>query len=178
MTRTVTLTVRLDEKTKQDLEKLAVLFDIPLSELIRGYIIPFAKAALEMEAFEAMRDLEKVVVRAIISSNEFQGFLEKLAKYLREEEFCGGVDCEYKYNFKILPDTMLTIVEKKVYGRTLLWPGFVEKYVEDMSTHYELREVESLKDLAYWLEDLEYAWNKVLHDKIEEVREAIRRLLL
>ena len=72
---------------------------------------------------------------------------------------------------------MLTIIEKKINDKTILWPGFVEKYVEGMATYFEMEEVKTLKDLADWLEDLEYTWGSFLRDKTEELKEAIRRLV-
>jgi len=165
------ISVRIDPETKRKLERLAGYFGVNLSDLLRKYILPLTRAELELKALKTIKNMEKMVLKAIITSDEFQGLLRELKKFMREEEFCSGCDCQYTVSFNLVPNSFLTLIEKDV-----LWPAFVERIVEGLCTYYETERVETLMDLAKWLEELEYSLGVALSDKIREVKEAVREL--
>ena len=163
--------MRVDPKVKEKLDKLAAYLGINLSDLLRSYILPLAEASLEIDAIKNIRFLEKAVLKAIISSKEFQQLLSELKRFLREEEFYEGCDNDYRITLKLIPNSFLTIAEDEA-----LWPAFIERVVDNHCQYYHIEKVSSLKELADWLEDLKHTLGFLLHNKIEEVKEAIRRL--
>jgi len=173
MVGSTTLTIRLDLETKRQLEKLATVLDVNLSDLLRHYVIPLAKISATLETIKMTKDLEKAVLKAIVGSKEFQNLLSEAKKYLVEKTFCFGHDCEYEHIYETILDSFLTIVEKE----GLLWPARLERYFDNGSIPYEYWEVEeirSLKDLVEWLQDLDDTFSAYLHDKIEKVKKAIK----
>ena len=169
MVGSTTLTIRLDLETKRQLEKLAAVLDVNLSDLLRYYVIPLAKISATLETIKIVKNLEKAIVKAVIGSKEFQNLLDEVRRHLVEKTFCAGHNCEYEQRFKIVPGSFLTIVEKG----ELLWPARIEHYV-DPYDYWEAEEVRSLKDLVEWLKDLDYTLSAYLHDKIEKIKEAIK----
>ena len=171
------MTVRLDKVTKEQIEKLATMLGINLSDLMRQYVIPLAKITVTLEATKMVENLERAVLKAIIASNEFQKLLRELKRFLKEEEFCGGYNCEYRYSYRVLPSgtsiSFLTITEVD----KILWPARIERYVEDWHDYWEIEEIETLRDLVEWLRDLETALAYNLQEKIQEIKEAVRFFL-
>ena len=176
MVGSTTLTIRLDLETKRSLEQLASILGVNLSDLLRYYIVPFARSATMLQALKTIRELERAVLKAIIGSEEFQELLKELKKKMVEQEFCGGYNCEYRHTYKVIPDSFLTIVEVD----KILWPARLERYFDDGSIAYErweIEKVETVKELAEWLKDLEDTLTFRLRKKIEEIKEAVRWLL-
>jgi len=172
-----TLTIRLDRETKEQIERLSAVLGVNLSDLIRQYVIPLAKVAVTLEATKMVENLERAVLKAIIASNEFQELLKKLKKLLKEEEFCGGYNCEYKYSYRVLPSgtgiSFLTITEVD----KILWPARIERYVENWHDYWEIEEIKTLRELVEWLRDLEETLAYNLREKIQEIKEAVRFFL-
>ena len=171
------LSIRIDLETKQHLERLASALGVNLSDLLRKYIIPFARISTTLQALKMIEDLERVVVKAIVNTEEFQELLKELYERMVERTFCEGYDCEYKHTYKVIPDTyFLTIIKEG----NMYWPAKLERYFDDGSIAYErweLEKVETIRELAEWLQDLENALTAGLREKIKEVKEAVRCLL-
>ena len=165
------ISVRIDPETKRKLDRLATYLNINLSDLLRSYIVPLAQATLQIETVKNISSLERTVLRSFVGSKEFQQLLREVKRFLKEEEFCEGCDCDHRITLEVIPRSFLTIKEDEV-----LWPAFVERVVDGYCQYYYVEKVASLKELAEWLEDLKRAMGVLLGNKIEEVKEAIRKL--
>ena len=166
---------------KEKLEKLAQIFGINVSELMRSYVIKFAEIEKTLEALETVRQLEKKLVKAIIMSKPFQELLEKLSKYVKIcERYVGfhdeklavynAVAIRSCINWSIAKENdiyklyrVVWAIEKNEYGTT---------WLSEHNPSYE--EPTTLKEIMEFLEDVEFDADTALREKIEEIRKIIR----
>jgi len=175
------LEIRINPQDKEKLERLAQVFNINVSELLRSYIVKFTTIEKTLETLETTRMLEKKLVKALILSKPFQELLERLVKYVRT--------CEKYVGFH---DEKLVVYNAIAIGRCINWTiakenGVYKLYrvvwviekneygTEWLSEHnpsYE--EPQSLREITEFLDDVEFDAETSLQQKIEEIKSIIK----
>jgi len=178
------LEIRLDPETKSNLDFLARITGQNMSELIRNVVIPIARIKTTINTIKTIELTEKALVRAIVQLPEFQQLLEELQAYMMKDYISVGYGgtkmyCdntlfgEFEYKIVKNKDGKLTVVklfeneECNEYGTC--WRSEYAPFTE--------REIETLSELAEFLEYVVEKLAEELEEKIEKVKEAIKRLI-
>ena len=177
----VRLEIRIPKEEKEKLEKLAQVFGINVSELMRNYIAKFATIEKTLEALETVKKLEKKLVDAIILSKPFQELLEKLSKYVRLCENWVGFHESKLVQYKAIKgdvclDWYVRKGEKGYVLERIVWVEVCNEYGTCWYDEYNpsYRRIERLSEVKEFLEDVEFSFEKMLEEKIEEIKSIIK----
>jgi len=177
------LEIRIPSQVKQDLDFLARITNQNISELIRDIIIPLTRIKTSLKAIETIEKSEKALTRAIIQLPEFQALLKELTKYRTSVELAKGyTSLEYeKIDMIVIGDnkTYYNVIQEgdKITVRKIEELEVCNQYGSCWTDSYVYRDLQSLSDLADFLETIADFLHNELEEKIEKVKEAIKRLI-
>ena len=174
------LEIRIPQEDKEKLERLAEALGVTVSDIMRDVVTRIAQIEKSIEVSEAIENIEKVVVKAIIKSQQFQNLLKEIKqRYEGECERWVGFNESKLFRYTCVErDYVITEENGKLVPRRIVWDIEVNEYGREWISEHgpikEFKEIGTLGELKEFLETIEFVVDQDLERKIKEIKEMMK----